>query len=134
MLNRKGEKSDPEWEIASAEKVEIVRGASARTVSRSDSSRGPSRDGDGNGNAGPRNNSTSSASGPRNNSTGAGGRQMVGSGVLKVGMKVGVPERKNVALTSNPPIPSPSQFPTPPSSSSGSLGSEKKTNSWPLPD
>jgi hypothetical protein len=113
MLNRKNSKADAEWEVGNAEKVEIVRGASARTVSRSDSSRKSSRDG-----------------GSRD-----GGGEKVGLSILKVGMRV--PERPNPALTSNPPMPSPSQFPSPPSSR-GTMSSlnekERKTSSWPLPD
>jgi hypothetical protein len=99
-------KSDAEWEIGDAETVEILRGASARTVSRSDSrSTRPSRDGSG-------------------GSGGDTGKLQI----LKVGMRV--PTRPNPALTSNPPI-SPSEFPTPPSSR-GYLGSEQKASGWPL--
>lgn len=129
-------KDDAEWEIASAEKVEIVRGASARTLSRSDSSRSgrPSRDGydvflgrDIEG---------EEAKGA------AAGDKGIALQILKVGMKVPARvERPNPALTSNPPsflgprtMPtSPSMFPSPPSSR-GTLGSEKKTSSWPLPE
>lgn len=50
--------------------------------------------------------------------------------IVKVGMRV--PERPNLALTSNPPMPSPSQFPTPPSSR-GKTDADQNA-SWPLPE
>lgn len=123
-------KHDAEWSIESAEQVEIVRGASARSVSTG-GSRGDSR---------------GSADGkPSSAAAGAGGtgNEKIGLEVLKIGMRV--PDRKpNPALTSNPPV-SPGQFPTPPSSrGSASAGApapaegaerkEGKTSSWPLPD
>ncbi|KAF2189175.1 hypothetical protein K469DRAFT_701764 [Zopfia rhizophila CBS 207.26] len=75
ILNRKTAKSDDEWQIRSAEKVEIVRGASAKSV----------------------------RTGSRSDSRGSGdGGKRVGLEVLKVGMRV--PDRRpNPALTSNPP-------------------------------
>jgi hypothetical protein len=137
-LNWRGEKKgkDDEWEIASAEKVEIVRGASARTLSRSDS----------------RSTAHPTITPSPPSSSGTGGRNVgagVGLEVVKVGMKV--PDRKMIhrdlgqaALRSNPPGPalglpvSPSAFPSPPSSSGSgggrSLASETKTSSWPLPE
>ncbi|KAF2661958.1 hypothetical protein K491DRAFT_673487 [Lophiostoma macrostomum CBS 122681] len=137
-LNWKGDKKgkDDEWEIASAEKVEIVRGASARTLSRSDS----------------RSTAHPTITPTPPSSSGNGGRNVgpgAGMEVLKVGMKV--PDRKLIggdlgqaALRSNPPGPavglpvSPSAFPSPPSSRGsgvgGTLATEKKTNSWPLPE
>lgn len=111
MLTRqRTSKDDTEWEIVDAEKVEIVRGAEARTVSRSDS-RGtlPSRDG-----------------------AGADGTKLpqVGLHIVKVGMRL--PDRTHPALTSNPPMVSPSEFPTPPSTRGYEGGSENR-GSWPLP-
>ncbi|KAF2276991.1 uncharacterized protein EI97DRAFT_441760 [Westerdykella ornata] len=115
-------KTDAEWEIGDAEKVEILRGASARTVSRSDSSRSMRPSGDMEG----RKAEDGSRSGPKPKLQ-----------IVKVGMWV--PDRPHPALTSNPPLVSPSQFPRPPSGSSGSGGSGgggggRKTSSWPLPE
>lgn len=106
-------------EICNAEKVEIVRGASERTVS--------SRNGSytrGTGSLGRPGGEVEPTSGPK-----------PGLQIVKVGMRV--PER-NEALTSNPPLlpsePSPSQFPTPPGSRGFGLGEERKASNWPLAD
>ncbi|KAF2017533.1 hypothetical protein BU24DRAFT_152190 [Aaosphaeria arxii CBS 175.79] len=121
MLSRgKNTPKDTEWSIESAAHVEIVRGANARTISRSDSNSNSNRD--------------DTPPPPTRE-----------EGVLKVGMTVPIVERyyKNPALTSNPPsLPndsplSPSAFPKPPRTYGNNINTKHrndKTGSWPLPD